>query len=128
MILYLVGFVAPFLVSMFSSNDAIGPSLTISSITLLAFAMIEFMDGWKNGMAYFKSGWNYIDITLIITWYTYYCLMWKDGFKHDVGFTAYTDYMVGFNMIKMTVAILSFIKIIGYCRVFGGFAALIMML
>lgn len=128
LIVYTIGFVAPFLVAEFSSNDVMATALTIPSITLLMFAVIEFMDMYKNGIAYFRSGWNYIDITLIIGWYTYYILKWKDGFKHETGQTEYSDAIIGFNLIKITVAFLSFMKVISFCRVFEGFASLIMML
>jgi len=130
LVIFVLGFVAPFLVSVFSKNDStIAPCLTICSMTMAIVTLLEFMDILKNGRDYFNTLWNYIDLTFVVCWYTYFFIRWGGNFKdfttHE---TEYSDYMVKMNVLMVTITLLSFFKIVNFLRVFEGFSSLIMML
>ena len=84
--IYIVGFVAPFLVSVFSSNvEYTEPSIIVCSITMAILTMIEILDVLKNGRKYFKNAWNFTDMLLIICWYYYFFKRWGNNFgQHEV--------------------------------------------
>jgi hypothetical protein len=96
-----------------------------------SFALIEFLDMFENKLGYFSSIWNYVDLSLIIVWYSYFILKWSEGFKHEIIRDIkdqYTDDLILMNIVKVFVISVSFLKIMSFCRVFEGFASLIMLL
>ena len=96
-----------------------------------ALAFLEALDVYECGLSYFKSTWNFVDLTLYLSWYGFYILKFSQGLKHDI-IEVMTDYytndIVLMNILKVFVIFVSFLKIMSFCRVFEGFASLIMLL
>lgn len=105
--------------------------MNIASITMGLFTLIEIIELIENRWAYFMSFWNRFDMSLILGWYALYFLRLSKGFQEDKKIylkDEYTDWMVKMNVLKVIVISLGFMKIINFCRVFEGFASLIMLL
>lgn len=127
---YIFGFVAPFIYAEFG-DEYLEEALAICSITMGGFTLIEILDMKENKKDYFKSAWNYFDLTFIIAWYTFFTLKWCQNFDRYVITDMkdeYTNEIILMNMLKVFVICFSFLKIISFCRVFEGFASLIMLL
>jgi hypothetical protein len=126
---YIVGFVAPFIYAEFSKyGEETGIALTISSITLAGLVLIEALEFMATGRNYFNSVWNYFDLLLFISWYSYYIIKANDDFKLnivEVLTDPYTNDDIIMNILKVFVITVSFLKIMNYCRAFEGFASLI---
>jgi hypothetical protein len=124
--------VAPFLSAEFEIvKDSEGIFLTIASCTMVFFGLIETLDLIENRLAYFTSLWNWFDLALIVVWFIFYFLRMRQGYIKDMIVDLkdeYTDSIILMNILKVIVILLSFLKIISFCRVFEGFASLIMLL
>jgi len=91
--------------------------------------LIEIMDILADYRVYFHSMWNWIDVVLYVSWYSFYIIKWCSGFKStiitDLEKHSYTNDMILMNILKVFVITVSFAKIMSYCRAFEGFASLI---
>ena len=130
---FIGGFIIPFLMGEFNLAP-IKITKTICSITMVAYTTVEVADICGNPRSYLKSFWNCMDLSLIISWYSYYVWTAFIGFGEveqilNKGTNeSYTDTIVKMNMLRVLIISLSFLKIVSFCRVFEGFAALIYML
>lgn len=130
-IIYVFGFVVPFIYAEFSHTKQLAEILTVCSITMAALAFLEALDIFECGLSYFKSTWNFVDLTLYLSWYAFYILKCSSGFKHDIiehMTHYYTNEVILMNILKVFVIFVSFLKVMSFCRVFEGFASLIMLL
>ena len=125
------GFVVPFMYSEFRKEKTV-IALSISSITMGILAVLEMVEIKNSGLKYFSSVWNYFDIILILSWFSFYIIRYTEGFSTNgilIDLTDdFTDNIILINMLKVFIIFLNFLKIISYCRVFEGFASLIMLL
>ena len=95
---------------------------------MLGFVLIELTELYNGGFAYFKDILNWVDIDLICAWYLYCYFNWEYGSKDFMHVKIYTDDVVKMNVLRVFIVIVSFIKIVSYCRVYEGFSGLINML
>jgi hypothetical protein len=98
------------------ANEAL--CLTICSIAVLFFVEIEVTEIYNQGRAYFTSAFNYVDMFLIFSWFLYSYTIWTKGANEFDKVTAYTDDIVKMNCLRVFIVVVSFIKIVSYCRVF----------
>ena len=68
---FTVGFIIPFLMGEFRLAP-IKLTKIICSITMVAYTTVEVADIYGNPRSYLKSFWNCMDLSLIISWYSYY--------------------------------------------------------
>jgi hypothetical protein len=124
--IFVVGFVIPFLILQFH-NDNIWLYMTICTITVTFFALIEVLQMVKLKVEYFKDMWNYLDVIFIVSWYSDYFIHMSSGFD-KISELGYTNTIIIMNFLRMDVAIMSMLKIINFMRTFEAWASLIMLL
>jgi len=115
--IYFSFFLTPFLLGMFGFLDP-RLSLSVCSITMICFILIEFTELMNGGRAYFKNLLNWVDMLLIVSWYLYCTIIWEFGPKELLESKEYTDDIVRMNVLRVFIVSVSFIKIVTYCRVF----------
>ena len=78
MIIYIFGFICPFLWGEFELIDKL-IARTICSFTMGFFTLIELAD-LKNGIyEYYNEVWNWFDTVQIIMWFYFYALEFNDS-------------------------------------------------
>ena len=78
--LFLFCFTIPTIIQMFLADDSIfiAPLLCVSLVTGFYFTLQEynqFIDNYDN---YWKEFWNYLDISVFIIFYFYFCMRIND--------------------------------------------------
>ena len=121
--IFLFLFLFPFCRSLLLSDDKKDAKekkvyVIIGLIPIFIQFMIEIVQMYNNGLSYF-IGWNWADLLFIMS-YSYYA--------YSKVLEVSEDEIVWFPELKLTIVILSFVKLMFYIRIFDKFGFLVQMI